>query len=103
MSRWYSLQQPKWMIENKIKKLQKFHNSPTSITATNTSAESARVLNTALLSAILRLLVLGKIVLWRCLDPEFLFVCFNLTPIRGCNFLKPHKEQIKHDDKKQFY
>ncbi len=39
------------MIENKIKKLQKFQSKPTSMTATNINAESARVLKTALLRA----------------------------------------------------
>ena len=51
---WYSSQQPKWIIENKIKKLQKFHSNPANITAAKISALSARVLKTGMLSAMQR-------------------------------------------------
>jgi hypothetical protein len=43
MSLKYSNQHPKWIIENRIRKLHWFHNNPTNITAANMMAVRALV------------------------------------------------------------
>ncbi len=50
-SLWYSIQQPKCMMLNKIKKLQWFQSKPASITITNTTAVNALVLKVCQLNA----------------------------------------------------
>src|SRR6185312_15213196 len=51
----YSVQQPKWMTEKRMKKLNGFHNNPVSMTITKTAAVSERVLKTEGFNAIVLL------------------------------------------------